>query len=114
MNLYYIIIYFIASLIMGLLGMNRKMGFWGYFFGSILLTPVIGLLLVLVSDRRAPMVTFEQYQKMQEKLQKQKEREAQKQQKATREPEGAEASEAGESAGSAEPGSADTPLHQKA
>ncbi len=112
MTLYYIIIYFIASLIMGLLGMNRKMGFWGYFFGSLMLTPLIGLLLVLVSDRRTPMVTVEQFQKMQEKLQKQKERQAQKEQKAPREPEASEVS--GEPAGSAESGSTDAPLHQKA
>jgi uncharacterized membrane protein len=38
------------SFLVALLGRNRKMGFWGYFFGSILLTPIIGLLLVLASD----------------------------------------------------------------
>ncbi|OQW94299.1 MAG: hypothetical protein BWK79_06540 [Beggiatoa sp. IS2] len=42
----------ILSLILGITGRNRKMGFWGYFFASIILTPVIGLLLVLVSDPR--------------------------------------------------------------
>jgi hypothetical protein len=41
---------FFASLIIGLLGVNRKMGFWGYFFSSLLLTPLIGILLLLVSD----------------------------------------------------------------
>lgn len=41
---------FIGSLIIALLGINRKMGFWGYFFASIVLTPIIGLLLLLVSD----------------------------------------------------------------
>ena len=40
--------------IMGLLGRNRKFGFWGYFFGSIVLTPLIGLILVLASDSKAP------------------------------------------------------------
>lgn len=42
------------SFVIGLLGMNRKFGFWGYFFGSILLTPVIGLLLLLASDPKKP------------------------------------------------------------
>ncbi len=43
----------IAGLIIGLLGKNKKFGFWGYFFASILLTPVIGLLLVLASDKKS-------------------------------------------------------------
>lgn len=47
-----LIIYIIICLIIGLLGVNRKFGFWGYFFGSIVLSPVIGLLLVLASDSR--------------------------------------------------------------
>jgi hypothetical protein len=42
----------VLSLIIGLLGKNRKFGFWGYFFGSILLTPIIGILLVLASDEK--------------------------------------------------------------
>jgi hypothetical protein len=28
------------------------MGFWGYFFASLVLTPIMGLLLVLVSGKR--------------------------------------------------------------
>lgn len=43
------VLYLALCLGVGALGMNRKFGFWGYFFGSILLTPVIGLLLVLGS-----------------------------------------------------------------
>lgn len=46
------ILIFVASVVIGLMGRNRKMGFWGYFFGSLLLTPVIGLLLVLASDAK--------------------------------------------------------------
>lgn len=76
---YYMALIFIGSLIVGLLGMNRKMGFWGYFFGSLLLTPLIGLLLVLVSDKRQPMLTLEEYEKMKQKLQKKAELAAQKQ-----------------------------------
>ncbi|MEZ5671561.1 MAG: hypothetical protein R3E08_03935 [Thiotrichaceae bacterium] len=50
------ILIFVASVLIGLMGRNRKMGFWGYFFGSLLLTPVIGLLLVLASDAK-PMTS---------------------------------------------------------
>jgi len=44
----------VASLVIGLMGINRKLGFWGYFFGSLLLGPVIGLFLLLASDKRSP------------------------------------------------------------
>ncbi len=47
-----ILIYVGLAFLVGICGMNRKLGFWGYFFGSIVLTPVIGLLLVCCSDRR--------------------------------------------------------------
>lgn len=50
----FLLIYFAASLLLGFLGMHRKFGFWGYFFGSLLLTPLIGALLVIASDRRKP------------------------------------------------------------
>ncbi|HEY3380268.1 MAG TPA: hypothetical protein VGK32_00790 [Vicinamibacterales bacterium] len=39
-----------AAWIIALLGSNRRFGFWGYFFGSLLLTPFIGLLLYLATD----------------------------------------------------------------
>lgn len=44
------IIYIIASIIIGFAGSKRKLGFWGYFFGSIALSPIIGAILVLASD----------------------------------------------------------------
>jgi hypothetical protein len=40
-----VICYFI-----GVLGRNRKLGFWGHFFASLLLTPIIGMLLVVATD----------------------------------------------------------------
>jgi uncharacterized membrane protein YiaA len=49
-----IIVSLVASLLIGLFGANRKLGFWGYFFGSLLFTPFIGLVLLLASDRRNP------------------------------------------------------------
>lgn len=48
-----IIAYVGAALVLGIMGRRRKLGGWGYFFASLMLTPVIGLLLVLASDRRA-------------------------------------------------------------
>ena len=37
----------ILSVIIGFLGRRLRFGFWGYFFASILLTPIIGLLLLI-------------------------------------------------------------------
>ncbi len=42
-----------AALFIALLGINRTMGFWGYFFASLVLTPVIGGLLLLVSGSKS-------------------------------------------------------------
>jgi uncharacterized membrane protein YiaA len=40
------------SFIIGYFGRNRSMTFWGYFFASLVLTPLVGLLLVIVSRKR--------------------------------------------------------------
>lgn len=45
------VIYVLFSLFLGFLGTNKKMGFWGYFFGSLLLTPLIGIILLCASDK---------------------------------------------------------------
>lgn len=39
-----------ACIVLAIWGRNRKLGAWGYFFSSIMLTPLVGLLLVLASD----------------------------------------------------------------
>ena len=44
----------VLSLFIGLLGMNSRLGFWGNFFASILLTPIVGLLLVIASGSKKP------------------------------------------------------------
>ena len=46
------IVYLGLCLLIGLFGTSRKLGFWGYFFGSMALTPILGLLLLLASDPR--------------------------------------------------------------
>ena len=47
---YILLLYPFACIIIALLGTNRKFGFWGYLFASFLLTPLVGLVLVLASD----------------------------------------------------------------
>jgi len=47
-----LLLYIILCIVIGVFGANKKFGFWGYFFGSIVLTPVIGIILVLASDKR--------------------------------------------------------------
>lgn len=48
----YIVLYIAVSVVIGLLGNNRKLGFWGYLFASILLTPILGFLLLIVSAKK--------------------------------------------------------------
>ena len=50
MQLFVIIL--VLSLFIGLLGINSRLGFWGNFFASILLTPIVGLLLVIASGSK--------------------------------------------------------------
>jgi len=42
------------SLIIGYLGRRRKIGFWGLVFGAMLLTPLIGLVILLMTDDVLP------------------------------------------------------------
>jgi len=49
MNLTLILIIALCSLVIGFLGRRKKLGFWGFFFASLLLTPVFGLLLLVVA-----------------------------------------------------------------
>jgi hypothetical protein len=49
MTHYLIIVWLVASLIIAFFGSKFRFGFWGYFFGSLLLTPITGLLLLLAA-----------------------------------------------------------------
>lgn len=40
----------VLSLMIGYLGRKRRMGFWGLFFGSMFLTPLIGLVILLATE----------------------------------------------------------------
>jgi hypothetical protein len=45
--------FIVGSLIVAFLGRNQKFGFWGNFFASMLLSPLIGLLLVISGSPKA-------------------------------------------------------------
>jgi len=47
---YVFMIYIALVICIAWLGRDRKFGYWGYLFASLLLTPVIGLLLYLATD----------------------------------------------------------------
>jgi hypothetical protein len=42
-------VWMVLSVLIAVAGRRFRFGFWGYFFGSILLTPVIGLLLLVAA-----------------------------------------------------------------
>lgn len=42
----------ILSLIIGFIGSSKKCGFWGYFFASLLFTPLGGILLLALSGKK--------------------------------------------------------------
>jgi ABC-type spermidine/putrescine transport system permease subunit I len=48
----YSIVCLILSFVVAYFGRNRSMTFWGYFFASLVLTPLVGALLVIVSKQR--------------------------------------------------------------
>lgn len=50
--LYALMIYVMACLVVGMIGANRKFGFWAYVFASMLFTPLVGMILVFASDSR--------------------------------------------------------------
>ena len=45
--------YVILALIVGLLGRNKMIGFWGFFLLSLVLTPIVtGLFMILNTNRK--------------------------------------------------------------
>jgi hypothetical protein len=39
-------IWILASLLIGVLGIHKRFGFWGFFFGSLVLSPIIGVIML--------------------------------------------------------------------
>ena len=52
MEAIWIITWLIFCIILGSIGSNRKIGFWGAFFLSLLLSPLIGLIITLTSKTK--------------------------------------------------------------
>jgi hypothetical protein len=49
-----VLIYLALCFLAGFAGRNRRIGFWGYFFSSVVFTPIVSLsFLYLASPRRA-------------------------------------------------------------
>ncbi len=48
----YSFIYVAVCALIGYWGRDRKFGFWGFFAGALLLTPLLGVVLVLIADKR--------------------------------------------------------------
>ena len=42
----------VIAFFFGYLGRNKKMGFWGYFFATLFLTPFIGGILLIVTGKK--------------------------------------------------------------
>ncbi len=52
-----VVVWILASLIIGLMGSNRKLGFALMFLISLILSPVIGLIILLASDSKKDKLT---------------------------------------------------------
>jgi hypothetical protein len=50
----YLVFYVFISFLIGVLGTNRKFGFWGYFFYSLLFTPFLGVIILFASSKTIP------------------------------------------------------------
>jgi hypothetical protein len=48
----FVLIYILFSFLIGVLGIRKPLGFFGYFISSLILTPVVGLLLIAASGER--------------------------------------------------------------
>jgi len=46
-------VWILFSLLVGAIGSDRKIGFWGAFFLSLILSPIIGLIITVVSPTKA-------------------------------------------------------------
>jgi phosphate/sulfate permease len=64
-NLLMLIAWIIGSVIVGFIGSDRNIGFWGAFILSLLLSPLIGLLITLFSETNSSKA----YKKKQMKIQ---------------------------------------------
>lgn len=47
-----VILYVILSVIVAVLGRQKTIGFWGFFFFSMVFTPVVGLAILIIAKER--------------------------------------------------------------
>ena len=47
-----VLVYLALCLVAGIVGRNRRIGFWGFLFGSVVFTPVISLLFLYFATPR--------------------------------------------------------------
>jgi hypothetical protein len=47
------LVYILLCFVVAALGSDRKFGFWGYFFCSLALSPISGVIVLLGSSKRA-------------------------------------------------------------
>jgi hypothetical protein len=52
MSLEFILLYFALCLLAGITGRKRLIGFWGFFFASIIFTPFVSLLFLFFATPR--------------------------------------------------------------
>jgi hypothetical protein len=57
MSLEFVLVYLALCLAAGIVGRNRRIGFWGFFFSSIIFTPVVGLLFLYFATPRTARPT---------------------------------------------------------
>jgi hypothetical protein len=47
----FVALYLLFCTLPAFLGRHRKWGYWGYFWASLVMSPIVGLLFVLASDK---------------------------------------------------------------
>lgn len=52
----FIIVWIVLCFLVALSGSEKKIGYWGVFFLSLILSPLIGLIIGLASGKKAPPV----------------------------------------------------------
>lgn len=57
-----VLAYLALCTIVGLLGRHKTIGFWGFFFFSFVLTPVISLIILIIARDKGTSLTGRRYQ----------------------------------------------------
>ena len=52
-----VLLYLALCLVAGIVGRNRRIGFWGFLFGSVIFTPIISLMFLYFADGQPMLAT---------------------------------------------------------